>query len=91
MNGIWKALLFGSLSLLLAARALAGPVNVNSADAETIAAELKGVGAAKAEAIVAFRKANGRFESVEQLALVKGIGRRLVELNRDNILLDDRD
>ena len=68
--------------------AYAGPVNVNTADAETISAELKGVGLAKAQAIVAYRKQNGPFKSRAELTAVKGIGARTVEINRDNILLD---
>ena len=68
--------------------ATAGPVNVNTADAETISAELKGVGITKALAIVEFRKANGPFKDPEELALVKGIGERTVELNREFILLN---
>ena len=43
-------------------------VDVNTADAETIARVLVGVGQSKAEAIVAYREENGRFESVEDLA-----------------------
>jgi len=65
----------------------AGPVNVNTADAETISAELQGVGLSKAHAIVDYRKANGPFKSVDDLVLVKGIGERTVEINRANILL----
>ena len=65
--------------------ALAGPVNVNSADAETISAELKGVGLSKAKAIVEYRKKHGPFRSADDLSLVKGIGERTVELNRDDI------
>ena len=42
---------------------------------------------AKAEAIVAHRKANGPFQSPEQLAQVKGIGLRTVEQNRDRIVV----
>lgn len=68
--------------------ATAGPVNVNTADAETISAELKGVGITKALAIVEFRKANVPFKDPEELALVKGIGERTVELNREFILLN---
>lgn len=68
--------------------AWAGPVNVNTADAETISAELQGVGITKAIAIVEFRKANGPFKSAEELVQVKGIGERTVELNRENILLE---
>ncbi len=68
--------------------AYAGPVNVNTADAETISAELKGVGITKALAIVEFREANGPFKSPEELAMVKGIGERTVEINREFILLN---
>jgi competence protein ComEA len=65
-----------------------GPVNVNSASAESISEELKGVGLKKAQAIVEYRKTHGPFKSVDDLALVKGIGSRTVEINRQNILVD---
>ena len=65
--------------------ALAGPVDVNTADAETISAELKGVGLAKAQAIIDYRKKHGPFRSADDLSLVKGIGERTVELNRSDI------
>lgn len=65
--------------------AFAGPVDINSADAETISAELKGIGMAKAEAIVEYRKKHGPFKSPEDLSLVKGIGDRTVEINRSDI------
>lgn len=76
------------LSLALMGSALAAEkVNVNTADAATIDRVLLNVGPSKAEAIVAHRKANGAFRSLEQLALVKGIGLKTVEKNRDRILL----
>ena len=62
-------------------------VNVNTADAEKIAEELKGVGISKAIAIVAYREQNGPFKTVEQLTEVKGIGLKTVEKNRTEILL----
>jgi competence protein ComEA len=65
--------------------ALAGPVDVNTADAETISAELKGVGLAKAQAIIDYRKKHGPFRSADDLSLVKGIGERTVEMNRNDI------
>lgn len=65
--------------------ALAGPVDVNTADAETISAELKGVGLVKAKAIVDYREKHGPFRSADDLSLVKGIGERTVELNRTDI------
>lgn len=77
------------LSLAATLAALAGPVNVNTADAETLSAELKGVGITKAIAIVEYREANGPFKSAEDLAKVKGIGARTVELNKENILVEE--
>ena len=74
------------LSLALTASALAaGKVNINSADAATIAAGLNGVGEAKADAIVAYRTEHGPFKSADQLAEVKGIGLKTDEMNRDLI------
>lgn len=67
---------------------LAGPVNINTADAETISAELQGVGLSKAQAIVEYRQANGPFKSADELVEVKGIGERTLEMNRGNILVD---
>lgn len=78
----------GTVVAFLAAVVFAGPVDINTADAETISAELQGVGITKAIAIVEYRKANGPFKSVDDLAKVKGIGARTVEINRKNILLE---
>ena len=81
----FKALL---LSALLATSVYAAEkVNINTADAATLDRVLDGVGPAKAEAIVAYRKANGAFRSAEQLASVKGIGLATVERNRDRIVV----
>ena len=76
------------LILTMPVFAYAGPVDVNTADAETISAELKGVGITKAIAIVEYRKANGPFRSVDDLVQVKGIGERTVAMNREFILLN---
>ena len=69
--------------------AAAGPVNINTADAAKLASELQGVGPALAEAIVADRKANGNFATPEALMRVKGIGARIIEVNKVNILVAD--
>ena len=69
--------------------AAAGPVNINTADAAKLASELQGVGPALAEAIVADRKANGNFATPEALMRVKGIGARIIEVNKANILVTD--
>ena len=56
-------------------------VNINTADAETLASQLKGIGQSRAEAIVAYREAHGPFTSIEDLAAVRGIGQRTLEQN----------
>ena len=62
-------------------------VNINTADAATLDRVLVNVGPSKAEAIVAYRKANGAFRSPDQLASVKGIGLATIEKNRDRIVV----
>jgi competence protein ComEA len=86
-----RLLTIAAVFALLAAPSLvvAGPVNVNTADAETISAELKGIGLTKARAIVEYRKKHGPFRSADDLSLVKGIGERTVELNRADIKVSD--
>lgn len=74
-------------SLLSASALAADKVNINTADAATLDRVLLNIGPAKAEAIVAYRKANGAFRSAEQLALVKGVGLKTIEKNRDRILV----
>lgn len=77
----------GLLSLCAMLSAVAGPVDVNRADAETIARELNGVGQARAEAIVAYREQFGAFGSADELLNVKGIGPHVLEANKTNILI----
>ena len=55
-------------------------ININTADIETLAS-LNGIGQSKAEAIVAYREANGPFAVTADLAKVKGIGERTLEKN----------
>ena len=76
------------LSLLVAGGAFANEkVNINTADAATIERVLVNIGMSKAEAIVAYRKANGAFKSADELARGKGGGRKTVERNRDRIVV----
>ena len=71
--------------LSLTTISFAGQVNINTADAETISAELNGIGIAKAKAIVEYRKKHGPFKSADDLSLVKGIGERTLDRNRGDI------
>jgi competence protein ComEA len=85
MNGLRRFLVGAAIVLLMPLFAWAGPVNINTADAETLSAELDGIGLTKAQAIVQYRTTNGPFQSAAELVEVKGIGARTVEINRDNI------
>lgn len=76
------------LASLLPALVWAGPVDINKADAATIAKELQGIGLSRAQAIVAYREKNGSFKSAEDLRKVKGIGAKTLELNRANIRME---
>ena len=49
-------------------------VNINRADAATLAAYLKGVGVNKAKDIIAYRNNNGKFKSIEDIKNVPGVG-----------------
>jgi len=80
-----------SFALLLVASfgVLAASVDINTADANTLATELVGIGAAKAEAIVAYRKANGPFKRLEDLVNVKGVGEKTLEKNRAILVIQE--
>ena len=56
----------------------AGMVNINEASVDELAG-LSGIGKAKAEAIIAYRSEHGRFESVDDIKKVKGIGTKIFE------------
>ena len=61
---------------------VAATVNINTADAATLADRLNGVGMKKAEAIVSYREQHGPFKSVDSLLDVTGIGEATLEKNR---------
>ena len=63
-------------------------ININQAEAPLLASILKGVGIAKAEAIVEYRDSHGYFDSIESIKNVPGIGDSIVNLNRDIIVID---
>lgn len=88
MKSLTTVLKSVALSLVLALSAQAADkVNINTADAATLQTVLIGIGQAKAEAIIEYRKTNGPFKSPEELAMVKGIGLKTVERNRERIEL----
>ncbi|ABZ77302.1 competence protein ComEA helix-hairpin-helix repeat protein [Shewanella halifaxensis HAW-EB4] len=61
-------------------------IKINSATVAQLSA-LSGIGEAKAAAIVEYRQVHGKFDSVDQLTEVKGIGEKLIEKNRSQLSL----
>ena len=62
-------------------------VNINTADADTLALALDGVGMTRALDIIAYREEHGAFEQVDHLERVRGIGKATLERNRHKIRL----
>lgn len=70
-----------------AANQIIHTIDINKADVGTLAL-LKGVGEKKAQAIVSYRELHGNFSSIEGLLNVKGIGRKILKLNKNKIKLE---
>jgi competence protein ComEA len=75
MNKLYKCLLV--LLGLMALPAFAA-VNVNTATQSELEM-VKGVGPAKAKAIITYRETNGNFKNLDELDNVKGFGKASVE------------
>jgi len=76
-----------ALALSFSMVSIVQAVNINAADAQSLADGLNGVGIKKAQAIVAWRDANGQFKTASDLTNVKGIGSKTVEKNKADIQL----
>ena len=63
-------------------------ININTADAQSLAAGLKGIGPSKAAEIVRYREAYGPFASVDELSEVKGVGESTIDKNRNVLILE---
>ncbi len=62
----------------------AGIININDASLSELA-DLKGIGKVKAEAIIAYRKKNGKFESIDDINNVNGVGKKTIDKIRERI------
>lgn len=84
---ILRKLIFATL-FIIPTLLLAGEViNINTADKETLMS-IKGIGERRAMAIIQYRNEHGPFKSIDQLADIKGIGKVLVDANRNNLSAD---
>ena len=87
MKKLWIVLLlvcFAGTSFIPFAVAMDGKININTATVEELT-QLQKVGPTTAERIVAYRDANGPFKTVDDLKNVKGIGEKILELNKDRL------
>ena len=73
------------LIILFSPLCFAETVDINSADASVLAKNINGVGPDRAKAIIKYRNEYGPFGAVEDLALVQGIGFKIVAKNRDKL------
>ena len=73
--------------LILGVTLMFGAVDINTASKNELSG-LHGIGAKKADAILAYRDANC-FKSVNDLANVTGIGKKTLEKNRDNLTVSE--
>jgi competence protein ComEA len=64
-------------------------VDINSADVATLDRVLEGIGPKKAQAIVDFREKHGPFKTLTDFQQVPGIGPKVLERNRNRILIVD--
>lgn len=73
-----KKLLCAALLSIFAIGAAYAAVDLNTANQAELEA-VKGIGPAKAEAIISYREKNGGFKSVDELVKVKGFGKASVD------------
>lgn len=86
-----KLVIINVLLMLFAFSAIAGSVNINTANAQQMQINLTGIGVSKAAAIVAYREQNGPFQSIDDLVNVKGISKKILDRNRSDIKLSADD
>ncbi len=84
-----------ALALLLAALALGKekpeePININTATVEELA-RLPGVGEVIAKRILRHREVSGKFRSVDELVVIRGISRRKLEEMRPYVTVEAKE
>jgi competence protein ComEA len=82
---LWLCWSLSILSAMAAPVSSAQVVDLNTADAATLSRGLLGIGETRARAIIEYRQRHGPFRSIDELALVRGIGPKTVDRNRPRL------
>jgi len=59
-------------------------IDINTAGKESLMT-IKGIGEKRAEAIISWREKHGPFKSVDDIAGISGIGKSIIDDNRDSL------
>lgn len=90
IKSVFMAAIVAAALLVALPVTAADQININTATIEQLQ-EIKGFGPKTAEAIVAYRQANGAFMSVDDLVNVKGIGKKTLERVKDSLTIGKQD
>lgn len=84
-----RPILFGNkpISTQTAVKSVIDKININTAIKEELML-LSGIGDKKAQAIIQFRLANGKFDNIEQIKEVSGISDKLYNQIKDFITIE---
>ncbi|MDQ7033157.1 MAG: helix-hairpin-helix domain-containing protein [Desulfonauticus sp.] len=80
----FKIVIISFLLVLFLVGVVLAKININKASKEELT-QLSGIGRAKAQAIVDYRKSHGNFISIEEIKKVKGIGDKIFEKIKEDI------
>lgn len=92
-RGCMAAVILFVVSLFLGSMAFAennsgqGTIDLNTATVQELAA-LPGIGKKKAQSIIDYRAENGKFESVDEIRRIDGIGKKLFSKISDRIVVE---
>jgi competence protein ComEA len=72
------------LGLLLASAISLFALDINTATKDDFV-KIKGIGEKKAERIIKYREEHGKFNNIDELKNVKGIGNKIIEIIKSQI------
>ena len=93
VRGCMAAVILFVVSLFLGSMAFAennsgqGTIDLNTATVQELTA-LPGIGKKKAQSIIDYRAENGKFESVDEIRRIDGIGKKLFSKISDRIVVE---